>query len=348
MTLRKYLLFAGFVSAALLTACGGGGGSSPVMPATAAPTNQPNTPTPAPTQTPVPLPVVAGKIVSIPLGTYGTSAPQSPLSGATVIVGTTLILGVTPPPTLPAGDVQATTDANGNYSVQMTSAQVAPNAANGLFVKPVLDLSGVTPPTLGYYVSVFPSGVDGKSAGAPLPVHSFSAVMNNTLVTQRVTVASSDEASHLALVNAARIKYNPTAPAFFFDETAEETARLHANDLLSQNQFCHFDAMGVGPQSRYLKMLGLGTTDENLGGGSGTMSYIEQAVIGLFMAEGPGGGHYNAIVDPSESWSGVSTVSSVNGVQFMDEEFINPQGHIPYVSGVTTGSVCASGTPNNS
>ncbi|BDE06843.1 hypothetical protein WPS_21190 [Vulcanimicrobium alpinum] len=39
------------------------------------------------------------------------------IAGATVVVGPTLILGATPPPTLPAGDAQAVTAADGSYRV---------------------------------------------------------------------------------------------------------------------------------------------------------------------------------------------------------------------------------------
>ena len=362
----KDLKFLVVASTIALAACGGGGGgggsSSPAMPpapvsgvptASPTPTGIPGptatpTPTLAPTPSPTPAPAaIGGKIVSIPAGAYGASAPQVPLAGAVVIVGPTLILGATPPPTLPAGDVQATTDASGNYSVTIAAAQVSPDASpNALFVIPGQNLSGVTPPTRGYYISVFATGADGKSPNAPLPVHAFSAVVANGVATQRVTTATVDEAANLAYLNAARVKANPAAPMLTFDESAQEVAREHAQDEAANKYYCHYDRANVGPESRYLRMLGLGSDGENWGIAGGSSQSAYSAIINLFMSEGPGGGHYDNIVGSTRLWAGVTTAIEADGLtQHTDDELIVPHTTVQFIYGTSSG--CPSGTVAN-
>jgi len=344
--------FMALTATAALAACGGGGGGSSsggTLPPAGGPTASPvptATPSPGPTATPTPT-AITGKIVSIPAGAFGPNAPQTALAGATVIVGPTLILGATPPPTLPSGDVQATTDASGNYSVAIAVAQVSPDATtNALFVVPGLNLSGVTPPTKGYYISVFATGVDGKSANVPLPVHAFSAVINNALTTQRVTVATVDESANLAALNAARVKANPLAPVLTFDETAEEVAREHVQDEAQNHYLCHYDQANVGPESRYLRMFGVGADGENAGGGGGTSQYAYATILALNMSEGPGGSHYDNIVGPTRLWAGVSTAAESNGTQHTDDELIVPHQTVQFLYPNT---FCPSGiTANNS
>ena len=344
-----------------LAACGGGGGGSSAPVPIATPTATPpsgTTPTPTPTPgsgttptappsiTPTATPAaIAGKIVSIPAGSYGGAALQLPLSGAVVIIGPTLILGATPPPTLPAGDVQATTDALGNYVVSIAAAQIAPNLSNGLFLRGSADASGVTTPTLGYYVSVFANGADGKSANAPLPVHAFSAVANNVIATQRVSSASNDEAGYLAALNAARIKANPSALPMIFDENAEEAARQHAQDEAAKNYICHYDQNAAGPQSRYLRVFGLGADNENVGFASGNPQQAYTAIIQLWLSEAPNGGHYLNITDATRAWAGVTTAP--NGTsQDLDEELITPSANGVGFYPNFPGSTCPTGTPN--
>lgn len=234
----------GFVAFSL-AGCGGGGGGGTTPPTSGGSSVGGSTatsiPTPSPTATPTPS-VITGKVVSIPNTAYGPNAPQAGLAGAIVIVEPTLILGSTPPPTLPAGDVQATTQSDGSYTVSLAAAPIVPDASpDALFVMPGQDLSGIAPPKSGYYVSVFAVGADGKSANSPLPVHAFSAVTAGALATQRVTTATVDEAANLATLNAARIAANPTAPPLTFDETAEEVSREHSKDEAANHYFCHYD-----------------------------------------------------------------------------------------------------------
>jgi len=315
------------VFASALAACGGGGSTGGVVPPTPVGGSS-STPIPTPTPT-----AITGKIVSIPNAAYGPSAPQTGLANAIVIVGPSLILGATPPPTLPAGDVQATTIGDGSYTVSLAAATVAPNAsANALFVVPSQDLSGVTPPKIGYYVSVFAVGADGKSANAPLPVHAFSAVTAGALATQRVTTATVDEAANLAYLNAARVKANPAALALTFDETAQEVAREHVQDEAANRYACHFDLKNVGPESRYLRMSGLGANGENFGyygGGSSQEAYVQ--VVALFMKEGPGGGHYDNVTGATRLWAGVATAAETNGFQHTDDELVVPHQTVQFI-----------------
>lgn len=335
----------------ILSACGGGGGGSSsgggIIPPISSPSTQPTaSPTSFPVATPTPAIIISGKIVSIPTGTYGSSAPQTGLAGATVIVGPVLILGATPPPVLPMGNVQATTDGNGSYSVSMKVGQVSPDSSiNAVFAVPTQNLSGVTPPTSGYYVSVFASGSDGKSANAPLPVHAFSAITNNMLVTQRVTIASVDEAANLAYLNSSRVKANPIATVLIFDEIAEETAREHAQDMANNKVLCHYDMQNVGPESRYLRMSGLGGDWENAGfAGIQTPQAAFAFLNDWSISEGPGGGHYENIIATAHLWGGVATAGNSTIGIYVDDELISPH------SGALTGypnTNCSTGIISN-
>lgn len=320
-TYRRPITIASLAAASVLTACGGGGGGS--SPSSVIPPSPISTPTPIATLAPAPL---TGKIVVIPSSSYGPNAPQSPLSGAVVIVGRTLIIGATPPPTLPAGDVQTTTDALGNYSVLPASAPTAPDTSpDAAFAIPGLNLSGFTPPTSGYYISVFAVGADGKSANVPLPVHAFSAVTNNTLATQHVTTASVDEAANLAYLNASRVKANAAAPVLIFDEIAQETAREHAQDMAANKIMCHYDMKNVGPESRYLRMMGLGGDWENAGyGGVNTPQNVFAFINDWSISEGPGGPHYENIIATAHRWAGVATGGDSTIGIYVDDELVSP------------------------
>ena len=346
--MRRFWSFVcvGFVAFSL-AGCGGGGGTTPptsggstVGGSTATPI-----PTPSPTATPTPA-VISGKIVSIPNTAYGPNAPQSGLPNAIVIVGPTLVLGATPPPTLPAGDVQATTGSDGTYSVALVSAPVAPNASSSaIFVVPGQNLSGVTPPTSGYYISVFAVGTDGKSANAPLPVHAFSSVTGGVLATQRVTTATVDEAANLATLNAARVKANPAAGPLTFDETAQEVAREHAQDEAANGYSCHYDTKNVGPESRYLRMLGLGSEEENWGLSGGTPQAAYATIMRVMIGEGPGGGHYDNITGATRQWAGVATATEQSGAVHTDDELVIPHGTVQFLYHAST--LCPVGTVDN-
>lgn len=271
---------------------------------------------------------LAGTVVAIPAVTYGANAAQTPLAGAVVIAGPVLVLGATPPPVVPPGDVAATTDANGAFALTIASPPIAPTAAQAAFVLPLDNVAALVPPASGYYVAVFAPGADGVSAGAPLPVHAFSSATGGRLATARVSNATADEAAFLALLNRDRSAANPAAPALRFDENAEEAARLHAADEAAQGYFCHYNAQNAGPQTRYLRLGGLGSDGENIGLAAGTPQAAYAFIEAAFLAEGPAGGpHFANIVDPAHRWAGVAAAGAAQ--QDVDQELISPQAGAP-------------------
>jgi hypothetical protein len=313
MTMTKTSLYVGhaLAYAALLLAVGcSGGGSNPPTPA---PTP---TPTPTPTRTPVSV-AVTGAVVAIPLGSYGTSAPQTPLSGATVVVGNTLIVGPTVPPSLPGSDVAAKTDASGHFSAKV-GAPIAPPSGPSLytFVLPNTNVFNFTPPKSGYFVMVFPSGADGESVGVQLPAHTFAAVTNGSLGTFRSTVASSDEAGWLNQANLDRAAKGQTA--VYFDEYVQEAAREHADQLVSETSLCDYSPTNQGPQTRYDFLGGLGANRSNiaiLGTVSATdatafWQAVETAFVGEENIPPPNNYHYAALMFPSNVWMGVAVSSA--------------------------------------
>jgi uncharacterized protein YkwD len=339
-------------AAAVLAACNGGGNTNQFSGATLGAGGSIVSGGGA-TPTPIPGPVnVTGSVVSIPAGTFGPGAPQTALAGATVVIGPTLVLGSTPPPIAPLGDVIVTTGAGGTYSATIASGPAAPVSSQAAYVSPVNDLSGFTQPANGYYVSVFAPGSNGSSAGAPLPVHAFSAVgVGGALATQRVTTATNDEANFLALVNLNRTTANPLALPMTFDEGAEEAARLHASGEANGAYYCHYDAANRGPGSRYLGLGNIGQDDENIGKTSGddaTTSYT--TVEAQFMSEAPtNGGHYTNIIDSTHAWAGVAVLVADPTDQYVVQEFVSPHGTNPYIYPIFAGSQCLPGIfANNS
>ena len=345
-------LAAAVVSGAVLSACNGAGNTAQLTPgAISIPTGSvssgPATPSPSPGPT-----ALSGSVVAIANTAFGSGATQTPLAGAVVVIGPTLIVGATPPAVLPAGDVSATTDAAGHYAATLTSAQVAPTAAQAAYNPSLNDLSGVVPPARGFYVAVFASGADGKSANVPLPVHAFSAVSSGgVLATQRVTTVTADEANFLALVNTDRVAANPIAQPMIFDEYAQEAARLHASEEALGNYYCHYNALNVGPGSRYLTLLAVGLDDENVGKTSGqdtpgSYQLVESQFIGEASTTG---GHYANIVDAPRTWAGVTTYFAGPTAQYVDQELVSAHGTGAYVYPNFTGNQCPAGVvPNNS
>jgi uncharacterized protein YkwD len=345
-----------FVAPMVLTlaACGGGaggissaGGTSAIATPSASPTTPPGV-------------TVAGSVVALPVDAYGPAAiagvtyasadasQTAPLANATVIVGPVPITGATPPAQLPAGDVAVMTNANGAFALTPAIAPAAASSAEP-FVVPPDNLSGLTPPAAGYYVEVFAAGTDGKSAGAPLPLHRFVAVSTNIVL--HVSSASTAEAGALTAVNADRAA-NGAGP-LIFDESAEEAARLHANDESSANYTCHYDTKNVGPSSRYIAAGAIGLTGENLALVSGTgavaFGYAESAFLAEKMSTPPGG-HYLDLVDTAHLWAGLATVvASSSTFANVDYELVTPNADdvIVGASGYPVATFCPAGTVVN-
>lgn len=351
------------LTALVVSACGGGGGSSggpvsPIGPSTSTPTS-----TPTPTATPTVAPQsyqVGGTVSQIPVDAYGptTIGPQTYaaadansttlLVGATVIVGPVPIIGATPPATLPAGDVSATTSSAGTFMASLTVAPAAPSSSEP-FVVPSQNLSAFTPPATGYYVQVFGVGTDGLTAGKLLPLHRF--VASSTSLALRITTASSAEAGALAAINSDRAS-NGAGP-LTFDESAEEVARLHASDESALGNTCHYDSHNIGPASRYLALGGIGLTGEGLALVSGPAAQAFGYTEAAFLAEknqAPPGGHFTNLVDGAHVWAGLAAATFVSSPSFMnvDYEIVTPnnQDQIVGASGYTN-SGCPTGVVVN-
>ncbi len=352
-----------------LAACGGGGGSSsgsgaPAVPAPSAGTIAIALPSASPT--PVPAELVAGTVVQIPADAYGPAtiagvtyasadaAQTTPLANAVVIVGPIPVTGATPPAQLPPGDVSATTNPAGQFRAQ-PSTLPAPASNVEPFVIPQNNILGFVPPATGYYIEVFGTGTDGKSAGAPIPLHRF--VATSLQMTLRVSTTSAAEANALTTVNIDRAA-NGAGP-LIFDESAEEVARLHASDATMRGIYiCHYDANNIGPSSRYLAIGGIGLTGESVG--ITNASDALTALIGVesaFLSEKlqtPPGAHFANLVDVRHLWvglgeSGPAALGPNANFNFnVDYNFITPsaQDAVGGSSGYTP-SGCANGIVNN-
>ena len=343
-----------------LSACGGGGGALGAVPAAGGAAS--GSPASGPTPTSPLGANVAGTVVRIPVDAYGPAtiagatyasadAMQStPLANATVVAGPVPITGATPPAQLPLGDVSATTDAAGNFAMTLLVAPAAPSSA-APFVIPQDNLLGFIPPATGYYIEVFGTGTDGKSAGVPLPLHRF--VGASTAIALRVSATSAAEAGALTAVNADRAA-NDAGP-LIFDESAEEVARLHASDATTRGAYiCHYDANDVGPSSRYLAVGGIGLTGEGVGIAIATDAPSAfQLIENGFLSEKttkPPGGHFTNLMDPTHLWAGLA-VSGPSKLPFnfnVDYDLITPssQGSTGGASGYTAAG-CPSGIVDN-
>jgi uncharacterized protein YkwD len=344
----RSLIVAATLSLAACGGGGGGGGGTIPPPATA-------TPAAAPTYT------VSGTVSQIPSDAYGPTtigsqtyasadaASTTPLANATVVIGPAPVVSATLPALLPAGDVAATTNASGAFTVTLTIAPAVPLSVEP-FVVPAQNLSGFTPPATGYYVEVFASNADGKSGGIPIPLHGFFA--QSLTLTLHVTSPSAAEANALAQLNSDRATNAGVGP-LSFDESAEEVARLHVSDEVAHQYGCHYDQHNVGPSSRYLAAGGMGLTGEGLG-------YIlsattaDQGFAGTesgFLAEktqSPPGGHYANLVDSAHVWAGLAA-SVATGVTNVDYELVTPnaQDSVVGASGYPATGVCPAGTVVN-
>ena len=240
-----------------------------------------------------------------------------------------------------------TTNAAGAFSVTPAHAPAAPTSA-APFVYPVANVFNVTTPATGYYVSVFAPGSDGMTANEPIPYHGFLAVTAGSVGTVRVTTASPTESAFLTDVNTFRTSVG--VQTLIFDELTEEAARLHATDEATVPvYYCHYDRTNQGPSTRFLELGGLGSDAENIDafGGDSPTAYIQADQA--FEAEGPGGDHYNNLVDPTHQWAGLAQIfSSANGgAVYIDQELNSPTSAIQDTYSIFSGSECPAGTVAN-
>ncbi len=316
-----------------LTGCGGGGGAggSP-------PSNVPVAPVPVGTSAPPATPVTGTVML-----------PASPLANANVIVGPQPVTGPTAPAQLPAGDVAATTDAAGNFTVAVSSPPAAPVSAEP-FVIPPDNILGFAPPATGYYIEVFGAGTDGASAGAPMPLHRFVSAVS--ALTLHVSTASVAEAAALAAANVDRAANN--AGPLTFDESAEEAARAHASDESAAGYTCHYDTRNAGPASRYLAAGGIGLTGEGLAFAAGAPPAAFANTEAGFVAEktqNPPGAHWVNLIDNAHVWAGLAAVASASAPAFanVDYELVTPNAidSVVGASGYPVTAGCPNGTVIN-
>ena len=127
-------------------------------------------------------------------------------------------------------------------------------------------------------------------------------------------------AAWLTQINADRNAHG--AGPVSFDEHAMEAARLHSTDMATQGYGSHWDTNGQQPWFRYANVGGVGFDEENWCA-SGTWQACEAA----FMAEGPGGSHYDNITDTHHEWVGVWLAPYQTGIYFGDvagdQEFVS-------------------------
>jgi hypothetical protein len=100
-----------------------------------------------------------------------------------------------------------------------------------------------------------------------------------------------------------------------------EAARLHSADMATQGYGSHWDTNGHQPWFRYANVGGVGFDEENW-----CENNTWQACETAFMAEGPGGAHYDNITDTHHEWVGVWYAPYTAGpIGFVagDQEFVS-------------------------
>lgn len=254
-----------------LSACGGGGGGT-------VPTGG-GTPNP----TPSPMPSVSVP----PSGTQATGrvadyASGAPIAGAVVVAGSTLVLGATPPPTIPAGDAQATTGADGSFSVPVSAG------------------SG--------NVMVFANGYIALHAPETY------SVGTNALNTLKISTPTADDVAWLAAINQDRATYG--AAPVVMDERLTEAARLWNAYEAANGRYEDTDPGAPAPYTTSITLYGsLGAynvaVSQNLtGGGVGSTGVNAE---GNFRAEGPTGPHFSTIIVGSARWVGLGAAQCSGG-----------------------------------
>ncbi len=272
--------------AALLAGCGGGG-SGPGLNV-----SPPSGPTPCPAgysgiapNCSAAMPnSISGKVIDLDTG--------MPLAGAAVSVGPAFTAGA-----LSGATGKTTTASDGSYIIPY--AGLAP---------PFIEISANGYVTLHKLLTLTP--VVAPSPVPPLPPGAA------TLPTYHLTRPTANELAALAQLNADRAKFgtgNGAAP-LSFDEDIVEVARWRANDMATKGYFSHTEP-GTNLGSSDIKYCGLvGTL--GVGGFCGEAHFSTSENIAVcscgnlltaeaaYVAEGPVGGHFQAIMDSTNSWIG--------------------------------------------
>jgi uncharacterized protein YkwD len=149
-------------------------------------------------------------------------------------------------------------------------------------------------------------------AGNPVVLHAAVTAGNATFPDMLLATPTADEVSGFNQVNADRAAHgsgtgkNPV----ILDEYLLETARYRANDMATAGYFAHTPPAGAGlsgsaEYALLAKGLPYAGWGENIALGYAS---LQAADANGYMIEGPGGGHYENIIDTRNVWVGLAAV----------------------------------------
>jgi len=123
----------------------------------------------------------------------------------------------------------------------------------------------------------------------------------------------------LGLINADRASKGLAAVTLNYNAAAQQ----HAKDMLANNYLAHWGTDGLKPYMRYTNAGELNYEAENSAYSSGSGPFDAKTEIQLLeqamMAEGPGGSHYENILNPSHKKVNVGVASSNTAVAFVEQ-----------------------------
>jgi uncharacterized protein YkwD len=123
----------------------------------------------------------------------------------------------------------------------------------------------------------------------------------------------------LGLINTDRAAKGLSAVTLNFNAAAQQ----HAKDMLLNNYLAHWDTDGLKPYMRYTNAGGLNYEAENSAYSTGSGPFDAKTEIQLLeqamMAEGPGGSHYENILNPSHKKVSIGVASSNTAVAFVEQ-----------------------------
>jgi uncharacterized protein YkwD len=199
----------------------------------------------------------------------------APIAGATVALGNSFAGG-----------------ALGGISAQSTTA------ADGSYV-----LSGYSASARYLQVSV---------PGDAVVLHAAVSPGGGALADVLLSTPTADEVAGFNQINADRAAHGSGAGAkpVILDEYLLETARYRANDMATAGYFSHTPPAGAGRDgySEYALLaqgLPYAGWGENIAVGYAS---LQAADANGYMSEGPGGGHYDNIIDAHNVWAGLAAV----------------------------------------
>jgi len=272
-------LLGAVAGASLLAACGGGGGNAVSPPAPASSANA--------TLAVAARANVAGNVVD---GVVG-------ISGALVRIGATFAGG-----TIGGVLASATSAADGSFALAVpltTSLPALPPP-----IQPPAPYPQVPTPPPGTAATLFVQiDAPGYAALHRIVYLPAGAVAAGALALARPTA---DELAALAQLNADRARFGSAASSLAFDADLVLTARFVANTMATGGFYAHLypgtsEAVNVqycawpGFCGRYVS--GPAENED-----TGVASLLQAEAD--YVAEGPGGGHFAAIVDPRNLWVG--------------------------------------------